>query len=202
MHGQPAQSARRSSRAAGSARLSVTLLMPSPAGFGQTPIVCSGISDRPGQLLSGDAEGQRAVDEAARLAALRGARSSRTSGRRAGEVARDTLLEVAPAGVARARRAQRQRRRARCCWSRCNKGWRGTAPCRCRARSIAPGATHFFARAHQTRAQPLVRRCRRRRPPARGAHTPQSPSVFSQCVLMHCQLDPQPSPFTRTPGFI
>jgi hypothetical protein len=36
----------------------------------------------------------------------------------------------------------------------------------------------------------------------RGAQTPQSPLVFSQCVLAHCQLDPQPWPFWRAPGLI
>ena len=66
---------------------------------------------------------------------------------------------------------------------------------------IAPGVTHFFVAHTRPCAQPSST-VQAPLAAARGAHTPQSPSVFSQCVLMHCQLDPQPSPFTRTPGLI
>jgi hypothetical protein len=66
---------------------------------------------------------------------------------------------------------------------------------------IAPGITHFWA-AH---TRPCAHPSSTVQAPfaaARGAHTPQSPLAFSQCVLMHCKLDPQRSPFSRLPGLI
>ena len=63
------------------------------------------------------------------------------------------------------------------------------------------GATHFWVAHTRPSAQPSST-VQAPLAAARGAQTPQSPSVFSQCVLAHCQLDPQPSPFTRTPGLI
>src|SRR6186713_2369555 len=65
----------------------------------------------------------------------------------------------------------------------------------------APGVTHLLAAQASPWVQPSVTV---HAPPEaeRGAHTPQSLVVFSQCALMHCQLEPQPSPFKRLPGLI
>ena len=55
----------------------------------------------------------------------------------------------------------------------------------------APGATHLCAAQTRPRLQPSSTV---HDPPAadRGAQAPQSLLDFSQCVLTHCQLDPQP----------
>src|SRR5262245_23260797 len=65
----------------------------------------------------------------------------------------------------------------------------------------AAGEAHFCA-AHTRPCVQLSSTVQAPPAAARGAQTPQSPSVFSQCVLMHCQLEPQPSPFRRGPGLI
>ena len=152
---------------------------------------------RRGSCSSAMQSGERAVDDAARLAAL-GSGDGLALGRRREDVARRRPCRKSHAlGVARARRAHAERRRAGVAGRAADRGWRGTAPAALQARVQPSAASRTSAPRTPGPACSPRRRCRRRSRPARGAQTPQSPSVFSQCVLLHCQLDPQPSPFRR-----
>ena len=191
----------RSSRAAGSARCRCTAA-PSAAGLGQTPIGLQRDQRSALAAVAHDADGQRVVDEAARLAALRrGDRLALLHRRRREDVAHDPLPEIARVGVARARRTQRQRRRAGVAGRAAVEVAAARAPC-------AAGRAHRRpaprTSAPRTPGPPcsLRRRCRRRSR-RRAARTRRSRRRSSRSACS-CTASWTRSPrrSRRTPGLI